>query len=124
MSEQPNPDGGRPFRDEELDWVADHLDEMRRTVAENRIRYQILWAGLIIGLVVHVVGYLLKTAAIGEPVGVLTDLLYEFGDALWTGVVVAALVEIIPAAKQRQLNRALDAYEAALRARSGTGSRT
>jgi hypothetical protein len=33
MSEQPNPDGGRPFRDEELDWVADHLDEMRRTVS-------------------------------------------------------------------------------------------
>jgi hypothetical protein len=34
---------------------------------------------------------------------------------LWTGVVVALFVEIIPRAKQRQITQALDAYEAALR---------
>lgn len=118
MSDVRDPESNRPFREEELAWVASHLDEMRRTVSERRVRYQILWAGLAIGLVVHVVGYLLKGSVVGEPVGVLTDLLYTFGDALWTGVVVVALVEIIPAAKERQMSRALDAYEAALRSRA------
>jgi hypothetical protein len=37
------------------------------------------------------------------------------GWALWTGVIVALFVEVIPRAKQRQIRRALDAYEAALR---------
>jgi hypothetical protein len=40
---------------------------------------------------------------------------YTLGWALWSGVVVVALVEIIPAAKDRQISRALDVYEAALR---------
>ena len=35
-------------------------------------------------------------------------------------MVIVALVEIIPAAKERQISRALDVYEAALRSR-GTG---
>ena len=118
MSDVRDPESGRTFPEEELAWVAAHLDELRQTVSERRVRYQILWAGLAIGLVVQVVGYLLKASVVGEPMGVLTDLLYTFGDVLWTGVVVVALVEIIPAAKERQMSRALDAYEAALRSRA------
>jgi hypothetical protein len=36
-------------------------------------------------------------------------------NALWTGVVVAVFVQILPEAKRRQYKRALDAYEAAQR---------
>jgi hypothetical protein len=48
----------------------------------------------------------------------LEDVECALGWALWTGVVVVAVVEIIPAAKERQISRALDAYEAALRKRA------
>ena len=89
-------------------------------MSEHRFRRQTLWSGLAIGLVVHVVGFLLKSSTTGEPIGVLADLLYTLGWALWTGVVVVMLVEIIPAAKERQISQALDTYEAVLRSRAQT----
>jgi hypothetical protein len=112
-----DPESGRTFGDEEMAWIGAHLTDLRRTVAERRIRNSMLWGGLAIGLVAHVAGFLLKTSVTGEPVGVLADLLYTLGWALWSGVVVVALVEIIPAAKERQISRALDTYEAALQSR-------
>jgi hypothetical protein len=108
----------RHFTDEEMAWIAGHRQELRRGVAEHRFRNAVLWTGLAIGLAVHVVGFLLKSSANGEPIGVAADLLYTLGFALWTGVVVVALVEIIPAAKERQISRWLDAYEAELRSRA------
>ena len=57
-----------------------------------------------------------------EPFKLVGDLLYALGWALWTGVVVALFVEIIPKAKQRQIMHALDTYEAALRAKAQPGS--
>jgi hypothetical protein len=75
----------------------------------------------VVGLPAHVGGYLLRSSATTVLVGLLGDLLYTFGWALWTGVVVVAFLQIFPEAKQRQMMRALDAYEAALRdtARAG-----
>jgi hypothetical protein len=118
MTDASSRERDRRFREEELEWVAAHLTDLRRTVSERRIRSQLLWAGFAIGLIVHVVAYLLKSSGTGEPIGVVVDILYAFGYALWTGVVVVALVEVIPAAKERQMSRALDAYEAALSSRS------
>jgi hypothetical protein len=113
-----DPESGRRFSDDELAWFSGHLSELRRSVSERRFRRQTLWSGLAIGLAVHVAGFLLKSSATGEPIGVVADLLYTFGWALWTGIVVVAVVEIIPAAKERQISRALDVYEAALRSRT------
>jgi hypothetical protein len=110
-----DPESGRSFSDDELAWIGTHLTDLRRSVAERRIRNSMLWIGLGIGLVAHIVGFLLKASVTGEPIAVLADLLYTLGWALWTGVVVVALIEIIPAAKERQISRALDVYEAALR---------
>jgi hypothetical protein len=120
MAEAENPEGGRPFNEYELDWIGAHLTDLRRSVAERRIRSSMLWTGLVVGLVAHVTGFLLKSSVTGEPLGVLADLLYALGWALWTGVVVVSLVEIIPAAKERQISRALDVYEAAVRSRART----
>jgi hypothetical protein len=117
MSEVRDPATGRRFNEAEVEWITNHLGEMRKGVNEHRIRNQTLWTGLGIGLVVHVVGFLLKTSSAGEPMGVLADLLYTLGYALWTGVVVVALVEIIPAAKERQISQWLDAFESALQSR-------
>jgi hypothetical protein len=109
--------------DEELAWVEAHMSDLRGTVADRRIRYWTLWTALGTGLVVHVAGFLLKSSATGEPISVLGDLLYTLGYALWTGVVVVAVTDIIPAAKERQVSRALDRYEAALRSRAHSSKR-
>jgi hypothetical protein len=118
MTEVLEPESGRRVSDDELAWVSGHRSELRRSVSERRIRRQMMGSSLVIGLAVHVAGFLLTASATGAPLAVLADLLYTLGLALWTGVVVVAVVEIIPAAKERQISRALDAYEAALRSRA------
>jgi hypothetical protein len=70
---------------------------------------------LVVGLAAHVGGYLLRSSVTTEPFLLVADLLYALGWALWTGVVVVLFVQIFPEAKRRQIKRALDAYEVALR---------
>jgi hypothetical protein len=124
----------RPFTDEELDrlglddprvlaWMGKHLPELRRSAYGQRLLYQSLGIGLVVGLAAHVGGYLLKSSVTTEPLGLVADLLYALGFATWTGVVVVVFVQVIPEAKRRQFKRALDAYEATLRgqARAGGG---
>ena len=116
-----------PYSDEELAWVREHMTQLRQSVSGQRIVLQSLGIGFVLGLAAHVGGYALKASATTGLLGLVADLLYALGWALWTGVVVALCVEIIPRAKQRQITRALDAYEAALRekahARSAQTSR-
>ena len=59
-----------------------------------------------------------------ELFGLVADLLYALGWALWTGVVVEVVVfvEVIPEAERRQYKQALAAYEAAQREQAQTGS--
>jgi hypothetical protein len=110
------------FSGEELAWVQEHLTQLRQSVSGQRIVLQSLGIGFVLGLAAYVGGYALKASVTTEPLRLVGDLLYALGWALWTGVVVALFVEIIPRVKQRQLKQALDAYEVALRekARSGT----
>src|SRR5262245_27962429 len=107
-------DAAHPFRDEELTWVREHLTQLRQSVSGQRLVLQSLFIGLALGLAAYVGGYALKASVTTEPLKLGADLLYALGWALWTGVVVALFVEVIPRAKQRQIKRALDAYEAAL----------
>jgi hypothetical protein len=120
-------DGGaegapRHYSDEELAWMRGHLTQLRQTVSGQRIVLQSLGIGFVVGLAAYVGGYALKASATTEPLKLVGDLLYALGWALWTGVVVALFVEIIPRAKQRQINQALDAYEATLREKARSGS--
>jgi hypothetical protein len=109
------------FSDQELAWVREHMTQLRESVSGQRIALQSLGIGLVLGLAAYVGGYALKVSVTTEPMKLVADLLYALGWALWTGIVVAVFVEIIPRAKQRQIKRALDAYESALheKARSG-----
>jgi len=106
---------GELERRELLTWVGEHLPEVRRTAVGQRPVYWILGMGLAVGLAAYVAGYLIKSSTTTEPLGLVGDLLYTFGWALWTGVVVVVFLQIIPEAKRRQYKQALDAYEAALR---------
>lgn len=113
---------GELERRELLAWVGENLTEVRRTAVGQRPVYWILGVGLAVGLVAYVGGYLLKTSTTTEPLGLVGDLLYTFGWALWTGVVVVVFLQIIPEAKRRQYKWALDAYEAALSKKTGAGN--
>jgi hypothetical protein len=111
--------------DEELDprlddplvraWFEEHLPELRRNVAGHRLLYGSLALALIIGLVAHVAGYLLKSNTTTEPLALVADLLYALGYALWTGAVVVAFTQVLPETKRRQIERAIDNYEAGQR---------
>jgi zinc transporter ZupT len=88
---------------------------LRRHVSGQRFLYWSLALAVVIGLGAHVAGYLLKSNATTEPLGLLADLLYALGYALWTGVVVVAFTQLIPEAKRRQVKQAIDHYEAGRR---------
>jgi hypothetical protein len=90
------------------------MKQLRESISGQRIVLQSLGIGFVLGLAAYVGGYALKASATTEPFKLVADLLYALGWALWTGVVVALFVEVIPRVKQRQIKRALDAYEAAL----------
>ena len=111
------------FTDERvLAWMEEHVTELRQSVSGQRILYESLVIGLVVGLAAHVGGYLLLSSVPSEPLGLLADLLHALGWSLWTGVVVVVFVQVIPEAKQRQIRRALDAYEALRRDEAQAGN--
>jgi hypothetical protein len=77
--------------------------------------YWTLGIGSVVGLATYIGGFLLKSSTMTEPLELVADLLYTFGWALWTGVVVVLFTRVIPEAKRRQFKQALEAYEAAQR---------
>jgi hypothetical protein len=123
MTQGPGAKGApHTFTDEELAWIGENLTQLRRTVSEEGILRQSLAIGFVVGLAAHVGGYLLRSSATTELLGLVADLLYALGWSLWTGVVVVVFVQILPEAKRRQIKQALDAYEAALRDKARAGS--
>jgi hypothetical protein len=90
------------------------MPELRRTVAGQQILYGFLGFAFVAGLVAQIVGYLLRPSTPAEPLGLIADLIYALGWALWTGVVVTLFVQVLPEVKRRQYIQAIDTYEAAL----------
>ena len=97
--------------DREMEYLDTHPKALRGWSSRDAILRWILGFAFVLGLVAHVVGYLLKASVAGEPMGLLAELLYAFGFALWTGVVVTLFVEVLPDVKLRQTKRALAEYE-------------
>jgi hypothetical protein len=102
--------------------MGEHLPELRRSVYGQRLLYQSLAAAFVVGPAAHIGGYLLRPSPPTEPLGLVADLLYALGYALWTGVVVAVFVQVVPEVKRRQIKRWLDAYEATQREKARAGS--
>ena len=109
-------------RREILAWVGEHLPRVRRSVFGQRLLYWSLGIAFVVGLAAHVGGYLIRSEVTTELLGLVADLLYALGFALWTGVVVVVFVQIIPETKRRQFKQMLDAYEAAQREKGRAGS--
>jgi hypothetical protein len=97
-----------------LDWVGEHLPEVRRSAYGQRSLYWTLGVGFIVGLAAYVGGYALRSSVTTEPLAFVADLLYTLGWALWTGVVVVLFLQVLPEVKRRGYKQLLDAYETAL----------
>jgi hypothetical protein len=122
MTGGPGAEGAPPaFTAEELAWLERHKTELRRSVAEQGFLRWSLVTAVVVGLAAHVGGYALRAAAPPGPLGLVADLLYALGLALWTGVLVALFVQLLPEWKRRQVARYLDAYEGALREKPRAG---
>jgi len=102
-----------------MKWMEEHLQELKQSVSGTRFLYQSLVLGFVVGLAAHVGGYILLSSASSGFLGLLADLLHALGWSLWTGVVVAVFVEVIPEVKRRQIKRTVDAYEAMRRKQAG-----
>ena len=102
-----------------LTWVGEHLPYVQRTAVGQRPVYWILGIGFVVGLAAYVGGYALRSSVTTEPLAFVADLLYTLGWALWTGVVVVIFLQVLPEAKRRQYEQLLDAYEAAMREKTG-----
>jgi len=105
-----------------VEWMDEHLSELKQSISGPRLLYQSLVIGFVIGLAAHVGGYVLASSVPSEPLGLLANLLLALGWSLWTGVVVTVFVEVIPNVKRRQIKQAVDAYEA-MRQEQAAGKR-
>jgi hypothetical protein len=100
------------FSDERaLEWMAEHLPELRQSASGQRILYQSLAISFVVGLCAHIGGYVLLSLVPSGLLGLLADLLHALGWSLWTGVVVVVFIQVIPEAKRRQIRQAVAAYE-------------
>ena len=110
------------FTDERvLAWMEEHVTELRHSVSGQRILYESLVISFVVGLAAQIGGYFLLLSAPNGLLGLLADLLHALGWSLWTGVVVAVFVQVIPEVKRRQIRQALDAYEAVRREKAQAG---
>ncbi len=101
------------FADERAqEWMEAHLTELKQSVSGQRFLYQSLVVGFVLGLAAHVGGYAVLSSQPGGLLGLLADLLHALGWSLWTGVVVAVFVEILPEIKRRQVKQAVEEYDA------------
>ena len=97
------------------EWMDEHLPELKEYVSGQRLLYQSLVIGFVVGLAAHVGGYVLLLSAPGGLLGLLADLLHALGWSLWTGAVVAVFLQVAPEAKRQQIRRAVAAYETSRR---------
>lgn len=104
-----------------VEWMEQHLTELKQSVSGQRFLYQSLVVGLVVGLAAHIGGYALLSSVPSGLLGLLADLLHALGWSLWTGVVVALFVEVLPEVKRRQIRQAVDAYETLRRKQAPTG---
>lgn len=104
------------YADEQaMTWMREHAADLRRSVYGQRILYWSLAIAFVVGLAAHIGGYFLLSPTATGFLGLLAELLYALGWSLWTGVIVALFIQVIPEVKRRQIKTALDAYEAAER---------
>jgi hypothetical protein len=109
------------FSKEELDWVAQNLDDTQAWARGSAVIWWTLVGTFLLGLAVHVLGFAFATGALDLPAGwptdLVADLLANLGIALWTSVVLVLFLEIMPDWQRRRAETWARAALAALRDR-------
>ncbi len=93
-------------------WMDEHLEELEKSTSSRSMLYQSMVIAFVVGIIAQIGGYILLASGPKEPLGLFADLLHAFGWSLWTGVIVALFIQVIPEVKQRQIRQALEAYKA------------
>ena len=120
MTSHSGPDNDqRPFTNEELAAIGDHVTELKPWLTGERLLRRFLFLGFGLGLAAYVGGYLLRAFITTEPFRFLADLLYGLGLSLWTGIVVVWFVQVFPQSTRRDLERMLNAYDASKQREQG-----
>jgi hypothetical protein len=107
--------------DRELAWIVAHPDRARAWSESGRISELAMATTLALGLLVHLVGYIVGTGALRlpewVPIDLVSTLVANLGIVLWTSVVLVVFLEILPARTRRRATRAMALAAAALRDR-------
>jgi F0F1-type ATP synthase assembly protein I len=109
----------RPFTDEELAAIGDHVAELKPWLTGERLLRRFLIIGFGLGLGAHIGVYPLQAFATTEPFLLIADLLYGLGLSMWTGIVVVLFVQVFPQTTRRDLESLINAYEASKRSEQG-----
>jgi putative ABC transport system permease protein len=86
MADERQSNDAPQFNDLEREWIAAQLPELRRSASDASILKWFLGAAFVLGLAAHAAGYLLKSSAPSEPLGLMAELLYALGLALSANV--------------------------------------
>src|SRR4029077_2051995 len=62
-----------------MDWVGEHLPQVRQSAYGQRSLYWTLGIGFVVGLAAYAGGYAVRASGTTEPLAFLGDLLYSFG---------------------------------------------
>ncbi len=84
MTENQEPEDFPPiFNDDRMvEWMDEHLPELKQTVSGQRLLYTSLIVTFVVGLAAHIGGYALLLSTPGGLLGLLADLLHALGWSL------------------------------------------
>jgi len=104
---------GRPSRPQqkELAWVVAHPGAARAWAASGRISSMAMATTLVLGLLVHLLGYVLGVGRIPVPDWIPADLasilVSNLGIVLWTSVILVVFLEVLPARARRRATQSM-----------------
>ena len=95
----------------EVDWVVAHPARARAWSESGAITTVAMAATLILGLVVHLVGFVLGSGAVDLPTWLPDDLastlVSNLGIVLWTSVVLVVFLDTLPSRARRRARRSM-----------------
>ena len=95
----------------EAAWVAAHPAQARAWSESGRISAFAMAITLVLGLVVHVVGFAIESGALSVPKPLPTELaatlISNLGIVLWTSVVLVIFLDTLPARARRRATESM-----------------
>ena len=109
------------FTEDELNWLAMHLDDAEGWTREEQVLRRSLITTFVLGLGIHVIGFAMASGVFGPaeewPGSLAADLLASVGMALWTAAAIVVFLEVWPRATARRTLRFYRSAVATLRER-------